>query len=170
MAMLGVLLSDLCPPSAYFFGTMGVTTSLVFSCLGAAYGTAKSGVGISSMGVLRPDLVMKCIMPVILAGALAIYGVVVSVVINGAIKTDNYPSFLGFHHFAAGLACGLSCLGAGIAIGIVGDAGVRATGQQPRLFISMCLMLIFAECLGLYGLIVAMILANKSVPADYCQE
>eukprot|EP00004_Rigifila_ramosa_P023659 TRINITY_DN666_c0_g1_i2.p2 TRINITY_DN666_c0_g1~~TRINITY_DN666_c0_g1_i2.p2 ORF type:complete len:109 (+),score=28.27 TRINITY_DN666_c0_g1_i2:21-347(+) len=95
MVLLSVVLSEVCPPSAYFFGTIGVTCALVFSCLGAAYGTAKSGVGVSSMGVLRPDLVMKCIMPVILAGALAIYGVVVAVVLNGAITPDNYPSYLG---------------------------------------------------------------------------
>jgi hypothetical protein len=31
---------------------------------GAAYGTAKSGVGIASMGVMRPELVMKSIVPV----------------------------------------------------------------------------------------------------------
>ena len=31
------------------------------SDLGAAYGTAKSGVGISSMGVIKPDLIMKSI-------------------------------------------------------------------------------------------------------------
>jgi V-type H+-transporting ATPase proteolipid subunit len=32
---------------------MGVTSALVFANLGAAYGTAKSGVGIASMGVAR---------------------------------------------------------------------------------------------------------------------
>ena len=34
------------------------------------------------------------------------------------------------------------------AIGIVGDAGVRGTAQQPRLFVGMILILIFAEVLG----------------------
>ena len=34
---------------------------------------------------------------------------------------------------------------AGLAIGIVGDAGVRANAQQPRLFVGMILILIFAE-------------------------
>jgi V-type H+-transporting ATPase proteolipid subunit len=33
--------------------------------IGAAYGTAKSGVGIASMGVLKPDLIMKSIIPVV---------------------------------------------------------------------------------------------------------
>lgn len=37
----------------------------------------------------------------------------------------------------AGLSVGLAGLAAGFAIGIVGDAGVRGTAQQPRLFIGM---------------------------------
>jgi F0F1-type ATP synthase membrane subunit c/vacuolar-type H+-ATPase subunit K len=72
-----------------------------------------------------------------------------------------YTEFKGFAHFGAGLSVGLSALAAGMAIGIVGDAGVRATAQQPRLFVGMILMLIFAEALGLYGLIVALIVSNK---------
>jgi hypothetical protein len=40
-----------------------------------------------------------------------------------------------------------------MAIGIVGDAGVRANAQQPKLFVGMILILIFAEALALYGLI-----------------
>ena len=36
-----------------------VTSAIVFTCFGAAYGTAKAGVGISAMGVLRPDLIVK---------------------------------------------------------------------------------------------------------------
>jgi ATP synthase proteolipid subunit len=49
---------------------------------GAAYGTAKSGVGIASMGVLRPELVMKSIIPVIMAGVLGIYGLIIAVIIS----------------------------------------------------------------------------------------
>lgn len=42
-----------------FFGAMGCTSAIVFACFGAAYGTAKAGVGVSAMGVLRPDLIVK---------------------------------------------------------------------------------------------------------------
>ena len=41
-------------------------------CLKTSYGTAKSGVGISAMSVLRPDLMMKCVIPVIMAGIIAV--------------------------------------------------------------------------------------------------
>lgn len=68
----------------------------------------------------------------------------------------------GFIHLGAGLAVGFSGLAAGFAVGIVGDAGVRGTAQQPRLFVGMILILIFAEVLGLYGLIVAIYLYSKN--------
>jgi V-type H+-transporting ATPase proteolipid subunit len=47
-----------------------------------------------------------------------------------------------------------------LAIGIVGDAGVRANAQQQQIFVGMILILIFAEALGLYGLIIAIILSQ----------
>ena len=77
----------------------------------------------------------------------------------------NYASYviLSDHKFtlAAGLSVGLAGMAAGYAIGLVGDAGVRGTSQQPRLFVGMILILIFAEVLGLYGLIVALVLTTK---------
>lgn len=72
------------------------------------------------------------------------------------------PLYTGFIQLGAGLSVGLAGLAAGFAIGIVGDAGVRGTAQQPRLFVGMILILIFAEVLGLYGLIVALILNTRS--------
>ena len=55
----------------------------------------------------------------------------------------------------------MSGLAAGLVIGIVGDAGVRAVAQQPRMYVGMVLILIFAEALGLYGLIVGLILTSR---------
>lgn len=46
--------------------------------------------------------------------------------------------YAGFISLAAGLSVGLSGLAAGFAVGVVGDAGVRGSAQQPRLFVGMC--------------------------------
>ena len=67
--------------SAYFFGYIGVASALVFANLGAAYGSAKAGVGICSMGVLKPELIMKSVVPGVMAGILGIYGMIVAVII-----------------------------------------------------------------------------------------
>jgi len=152
--------TDRCPAYSAFFGVMGATAAMVFSAMGAAYGTAKSGCGISAMAVMKPEFIMKSVIPVVMAGIIAIYGLVVGVLIAQDIEKD-YSLYKSFHHLGAGLSVGLSGLAAGFAIGIVGDAGVRGTAQQPRLYIGMILILIFAEVLGLYGLIVSLILTTR---------
>merc|ERR1712194_501600 len=74
----------------------------------------------------------------------------------------TYSADSGYAHLGAGLTVGMSSLAAGLAIGIVGDAGVRANAQQPRLTVGMILILIFAEALGLYGLIVGLVVASSA--------
>ncbi|XP_041463298.1 V-type proton ATPase 16 kDa proteolipid subunit c-like [Lytechinus pictus] len=156
-------MTDTSPAYTPFFGVMGATSAMVFSALGAAYGTAKSGTGVAAMSVMRPELIMKSIIPVVMAGIVGIYGLVVAAVIANGIPSDAgaYTLYKSFMHLGAGLSVGLSGLAAGFAIGIVGDAGVRGTAQQPRLFVGMIIILIFAEVLGLYGLIVALVLSTK---------
>merc|ERR1719182_595890 len=142
-----------CPPSAPFFGFMGCVAALVFACLGAAYGTAKSGVGVANMGVLHAEMVMKSIIPIIMAGGLGIYGLIVAVLLTSSITGDapySYASYSGYSALSAGLCCGMAGLSAGIAIGFVG----------------VILILIFAEALGLYGLIVALILSSNTMKCE----
>merc|ERR1711998_17089 len=96
---------EMCPPSASFFGFMGCASALVFACLGAAYGTAKSGVGVANMGVLHADMVMKSIIPIIMAGVLGIYGLIVAVLLGSGINKDpyGYASFSGYAALSAGV-------------------------------------------------------------------
>jgi len=71
--------------------TRNVSSSLL-AALGAAYGTAKSGTGIAAMSVMRPELIMKSIIPVVMAGIIAIYGLVVAVLIGSASKQIFFSS------------------------------------------------------------------------------
>lgn len=103
-----------------------------------------------------------------MAGVLGIYGLIIAVIIANSVTgpgPDGKPTYGWFAasaHFGGGLACGTSGLAAGLAIGIVGDSLTRASAEQPKLFVGMVLILIFAEALGLYGLIVGLILASKA--------
>ena len=155
-------MTDIVDPTEFpkFWGYMGIASALCFANIGAAYGTAVSGVGILANGISKPEVIIKSVIPVIMAGILGIYGLIVAVILNQNMKSPNYSYFLGWRHMASGLCCGLSALGAGVAIGIAGDAGVRALGQQDRIFVGMMLILIFSEALGLYGLIVSLILSG----------
>ena len=136
------------------------------------------------MGVLKPELIFKSIVPVIMAGILGIYGLIISLLVfqkvrkrllriwsysYSQINNTTYTYFDGYKHLASGLCCGISSLvrnlslivqAAGLAIGIVGDAGVRANAQQEAVFVGMILILIFAEALGLYGMIIAIVISQ----------
>ena len=63
----------------------------------------------------------------------------------------------------AGLAAGLGMLGPGIGIGIIGAGALNAIGRNPEargpILTNMILAIAFAEALGIYALIVAVILA-----------
>ena len=139
---------------------MGVASALVFANLGSAYGVAKSGVGIASLGVIDSSKIFKALIPIIMAGILGIYGLIVAVLLQGSAKSEGLAALKGYQYLAAGLCCGLSSLASGLAIGVAGDAGVRAYAQTDAIFVGLVLIMIFAEAIGLYGMIVAIILST----------
>ena len=93
-----------------------------------------------------------------MAGILGIYGLIISVLMTGKVKDNDGQS--GFKQFAAGICCGFSSLASGLAIGVAGEAGVRAYAQTDHIFVGLILVLIFAECIGLYGMIIAIIMSS----------
>ena len=153
-----IVLED--PACWNFWGWGGAALALTLANIGSAYGTAKSGMGIASMSVTRPHLAFKSIVPVIMAGILSIYGLIISVLISQSVRLEDEKSgpAVSAKQLCAGLACGLSQLAAGYAIGIVGEHGVKCFGMNEQIFVALILILIFAEVLGLYGMIVAIIL------------
>ena len=143
-----------------FFGWMGVVFAVVFANLGAAYGTAKASIGIGSIAVTKPELVYKSLVPVVMAGILGIYGLIVSVVLISKVTQANSNPYTMFKVMTSGICVGFSCVAAGYAIGVVGDAGVRSNAMNQNMFVGMILMMIFAEAIALYGLIIAIILSQ----------
>ena len=144
------------------FGYLGAMSCLVLSCLGAAYGTAQAGAGLTRAGARDPNMIIKGIIPVAMAGVRGIYGLVLSIIIMSGIKPDGgYAQYNGYMHLGAGLCCGAAQFASGIAVGVVGESGTQAVGRQAKLFAPVVLILIFTEALALYGLIVGMILAQS---------
>ena len=58
---------------------------------------------------------MKSIVPVVMAGILGIYGLIIAVIISTGINPTSKPYYFfdGYAHLASGLSCGLAGLGAG---------------------------------------------------------
>ena len=104
-----------------FWGWMGAAMAMTLSNLGTAYGTAKSGMGIASLSVTRPHLAFKSIIPIIMAGILSIYGLIIAVLLGQRITTDLETPTTSFLSMGAGILCGFSNVAAGYAIGLVGE-------------------------------------------------
>ena len=69
----------------------------------------------------------------------------------------------GLKLLGAGLAAGLGMLGPGIGIGILGAGAMNALGRNAEaraaIQVNMILAIAFAEAVGIYALIVAILLA-----------
>jgi V-type H+-transporting ATPase proteolipid subunit len=85
----------------------------------------------------------------------------VSVILVGKVTMQQpYGPYQGFRMMASGMCCGLSAFASGIAIGVVGEHSVRANAINEDFYVGMILILIFAEAIGLFGLIIAIILSQ----------
>lgn len=207
---------DICPVYAPAFGYIGAAGCAILANFGSAWGTWKAGCGVCKMGIMHPAGIIKNIVPIVMAGVLGIYGLIVAVIITQSISTPGnggyttYSLYTSYAHLAAGLCCGFSCLAAGGTIGVIGDVGVQAFGLKAnggkrawltarnntkggegakeaaadegdvsdfgmdnsiegsnKLYVGLLIMLIFAEALALYGLIVALILSQSNYTCAY---
>merc|ERR1711957_1082314 len=108
----------------------------VLSNFGSAWGTWKAGVSLVHTGIRHPGSVMKNVIPIVMAGVIGIYGLIVAVILAESIPKPNlkrenlYSVYTAMAHLSAGLCTGISGLVAGVCIGIVGDYGIRAVGYR----------------------------------------
>jgi len=143
--------------------------------------------GVCKMGVDHPAGIIKNLIAVIMSGVLGIFGLIVAIIIGGSVSGPTiegyttYSLFSAWSHFSAGICCGGTCLAAGYATGIAGEAsciafGVRAAGNRikkgkyggdgyegdaTKLYIAGVTILSFAGALGLYGFIVSLIIVSS---------
>merc|ERR1712161_168661 len=106
-------------------GYMGVAAAVCLSNWGSAIGTWKAGQSIIYTGIKHPSSIMKNVIPIVMAGVIGIYGLIVGVIIAQSISVPSLDRENSYNTYS-----GLAHLCAGICIGIVGDYGVRAVGYR----------------------------------------
>lgn len=72
------------------------------------------------------------------------------------------PAIAQWAMIAAAIAAGLSTIGAGYAVGVVGSAAVGALAEKPELLGRMLIVVGLAEGIAIYGLIVAVLILNRA--------
>ena len=56
------------------------------------------------MGVLKPEIIFKSIVPIIMAGILCIYGLIVAVILQSKVEGSvAYSDYQGYKHLDSGL-------------------------------------------------------------------
>jgi F-type H+-transporting ATPase subunit c len=81
---------------------------------------------------------------------------------QAAGAADNQFSADAMKFLAAGLAIGIGTLGPGVGIGLLGGRAMEALGRNPEaagvVQTNMILAIAFAEALGIYALVVAILI------------
>lgn len=129
---------------------------------------------------------LKAFVPIVQAGVLAIYGLIIGYFLAMAAGDADMTAVEGYKNFGAGLTVGGACLASGWGMSIFvnsmnnGDCEMTSTPEtegvtnetSPLLgaasgavglyskpqFIKMVLSMIYLEAIGLYGLIIALFL------------
>jgi len=165
--------------NAHLLTGLGAAAALFLSSVGAIAGSVPSGIfAIHAKGI-------KCMIPIIQSGVLAIYGIIIGVILAQSMQIESLSEHQGYKNFSAGLSCGLACLASGVGMSrfvshymklslppLESSNGYSSppetqpllnvtTGQPPQQFIvsiRFILVMVFLEAIGLYGLIVALFL------------
>ena len=84
-------------------GYMGASACMVLSSWGSAWGTWRAGLGVCHMGIDHPAGIIKNIVPIVMAGVLGIYGLIVSVIITQSVvppsQSDHSNSYSVFNAY-----------------------------------------------------------------------
>merc|ERR1719265_1371950 len=157
----------------YQWAYLGIALSLGLSVIGAAWGIFLTGSSLVGAAIKAPRIGSKNLVSIIFYEAVAIYGVIMSIIMSS--KIEGAPQFVvpavptgwqaqtmvaGWCLFSVGLSVGLSNLVCGVCVGVSGSGCALGDAQRPDLFVKMLIIEIFGSALGLFGVIVGIIQAN----------
>eukprot|EP00915_Cephaloidophora_sp_WS-2016_P001133 GHVH01001557.1.p1 GENE.GHVH01001557.1~~GHVH01001557.1.p1 ORF type:complete len:222 (-),score=22.21 GHVH01001557.1:93-758(-) len=164
----------------YFYARFGVAMSLSLSIIGAAWGIYITGASLMGAAVKAPRIRSKNLVSVIFCEANAIMGVIVAILM--AQRVGGFPDYdpltipacgmcgdvwvAAWSLFWAGIMVGTSNFVCALCVGVTGSACALADAIEPDLFVKMLIVEIFGSALGLFGVIVAILLASENFPED----
>lgn len=77
------------PNQSMIWAGLGMVAGMCLANAGAAAGTGRSGVGIVITAAEKPEGMFKSILPVIMAGILGIYGLIIAILMSLNVSTGT---------------------------------------------------------------------------------
>ena len=133
-----------------------------------------TGSSLLGAAVRAPRIRSKNLISVIFCEAVAIYGVIVSIILQTKIERPDLDAITdmralaitqqsaGYAVFWAGVCCGVGNLACGVCVGICGSGCALADAQNGSLFVKILVIEIFASALGIFAIIVAIIMSTNA--------
>ncbi len=117
---------------------------------------------------LKIKLIFLVILPLVLLPLMGVAAALTISTVQNTTPTTTVGQYdrLGIA-LSAGLAIGLSGLGAGLAISAAGSAAISALAEKPETFFRSFLIVALAEALAIYGLIMGILLWLKLVEEPF---
>lgn len=134
--------------------SLGIILATGMSAAGASFGIITSATAMAGAGTERPEILAKSLIAIVLAEAVAIYGLLASFLLVGKLGTITTME-AGIRALAAGAISGISALAAGICIGYSGSAMTSAAAEKPETFAKNVVAVVLAEAIAIYGLLVS---------------
>ncbi|MBS7610509.1 hypothetical protein KEJ36_05565 [Candidatus Bathyarchaeota archaeon] len=139
---------------------MAVILASCFSSLGAIFAIITAGTAMAGAGTEKPEILTKALISVVLAEAIAIYGLLTSFMLITKLPViTNMPdveaSTAAYKALAAGVIMGVSGLAAGLGIAYAGSAMAGAMVEKPETFSKNVVAVVLAEAIAIYGLLIS---------------
>ena len=139
-------LVDLAPDAAVPFASVSI-----LAMLGGTVGTVLCGMAIMEVGVEQPQIIMKCILPVVFNGVTGIYGLISTVVAMAPWPAAGNDSIAGVFYIVSSMG-----------LAYVGYHGVKDVAKNNRSFLPMIFKLIMCQSIGLVGLVISLLIHGKA--------
>jgi len=177
--------SKIMPLEPQLLSGLGAASAIFLTATGSAIASAEGGIF-----ALRNNKTWMAFIPIVQAGVLAIYGIIISILLVGKMdsSTDDMSPSEGYRHLSAGLSVGFACCASGYGMAkflkhcnsggtptVEKNAPNSGNTEQTQPLIEsstrpskevdfkrLIMVLIFMESIGLYGLIAALFLIGKN--------
>ena len=140
---------------------MGASIAVGLAAIGAGYGIARAGSSLIRTVAEAPATFSKGLVAVVLAEALAIYGLLISFMVIMRVGQGVNTMADAILSLAAGFGIGFAAIGGGIGIALGGESLASSLRDAPETFSKSLVAVVLAEALAIYGLLAAFMLIMR---------